>query len=103
MEAQEPPILICQKTVLRLVSIGSRETLDRWVRNGVFPAPIRIGRQLRWLRAEVMDWIERRANTRLGSSRTTTEVQPRHRRQVQKRARRNGGPDLFGPELGSGQ
>jgi prophage regulatory protein len=54
-------MLLAQKKVLQLVGVASRETLDRWVRQGRFPPPIRIGGgRLRWVVSEVEAWIEAR-------------------------------------------
>lgn len=66
MELQpEPAVLLTQKQVMRLVGIGSRETLSRWVRRGQFPPPIVLaGGGLRWLRSEVENWITREARAR---------------------------------------
>jgi excisionase family DNA binding protein len=47
-----------------------RTTLERWVKEGEFPAPTRIGGRLYWLRSEVQDWIDGRfADTERDSSR----------------------------------
>ncbi len=51
--------LIDQKATLRMVGVGSRETLARWIRRGLFPPPIHVGGgRLRWVLAEVEAWIE---------------------------------------------
>jgi predicted DNA-binding transcriptional regulator AlpA len=64
-ERELPSRLITQKAVMKLVGIGSRETLDRWVRRGLFPLPIRVGGgRLRWVLAEVEAWIEARKTDR---------------------------------------
>ena len=65
MHAPIQPSLLDQNTVLRIIGIGSRETLSRWIRNGQFPAPIHVGGgRLRWLRSEVEAWIADRAMAR---------------------------------------
>lgn len=52
-------ILVSQKEVLKLIGVRSRETLDRWIRQGLFPPPVRVGGgRLRWVLAEVEAWIE---------------------------------------------
>lgn len=35
-------------------------TLRRWRRDGMVPKPIRFGRSIRWRRADVGDWLEKR-------------------------------------------
>lgn len=35
----------------------SRNTIWRWVRDGLLPAPIRFGRCTRWNEASVDDWL----------------------------------------------
>jgi prophage regulatory protein len=65
MHAPIQPSLLDQKTILRMIGIGSRETLSRWIRHGQFPAPIHVGGgRLRWLRVEVEAWIADRAVAR---------------------------------------
>ena len=64
MQVPTQPILICQKVVMKLVSVRSRETLDRWIRRKFFPEPVKIGRQLRWLLSEVLEWVDQRAKAR---------------------------------------
>lgn len=63
---RSPLRLITQKDVLRLACIGSRETLSRWIRRGLFPPPIHVGGgQLRWVSAEVEAWLEERKAERI--------------------------------------
>ncbi len=38
----------------------SARTVQRWVRLGQFPRPIRIGRKRLWIPKQVMEWMERR-------------------------------------------
>jgi prophage regulatory protein len=65
MHAPIQPSLLDQKTILRMIGIGSRETLSRWIRHGQFPAPIHVGGgRMRWLRVEVEAWIADRAVAR---------------------------------------
>lgn len=64
-----PSKLITQKEVMKLLGVGSRETLDRWIRQGLFTPPIRIGGgRLRWVLAEVEAWIEARKAERSPNS-----------------------------------
>lgn len=37
-----------------------RNTLRRWVKEGIFPAPALIGRRQRWRVADVADYLNRR-------------------------------------------
>lgn len=75
MRDLEQSTLLNQKQVMRMLSVGSRETLSRWIRQGLFPPPIKIGRgQLRWLRREVEDWIAAQAAARGGRASATSDV-----------------------------
>jgi prophage regulatory protein len=41
---------------------STRSTLYRWISNGSFPRPIRLGsRSVGWLEHEVSDWLAQRA------------------------------------------
>jgi predicted DNA-binding transcriptional regulator AlpA len=35
----------------------SLRSISRWVKAGTFPAPLRVGRWLRWRRADVDAWV----------------------------------------------
>jgi len=75
--AIEEIILINQKATMRMVGVGSRETLARWIRKGLFPLPIKIGcGQLRWIKAEIEAWIRKRMNDRLPAASSGTPVRP---------------------------
>ena len=76
-------VLLNQKQVMRLVNIGSRETLSRWVRRGLFPIPLRVGGgRLRWLEIEIIEWIARRAAARKSADAVSQKVvgSPRKRK-----------------------
>lgn len=63
--SMHPLKLLNQKEAMRLVGVGSRETLDRWVRRGLFPPPIKVGGgRLRWVPAEVEAWLEAKKRER---------------------------------------
>ncbi|MFQ3664504.1 MAG: helix-turn-helix domain-containing protein [Sphingomonadaceae bacterium] len=67
--------LLNQKQVMRMLAVGSRETLSRWIRQGLFPPPIRIGGgQLRWIRREVDAWIAAKAASRGPKDAPSVEV-----------------------------
>ena len=56
--------LITLKAVTAKVSLG-RSTLYRLVASGQFPKPVRVGsKAIRWVAAEVDDWIEVQAASR---------------------------------------
>lgn len=55
--------LIGLPEVLKLVPV-TRHCIWRWHRAGKFPAPVRIGRRVAWVRAEVDAWIEARKEAR---------------------------------------
>jgi predicted DNA-binding transcriptional regulator AlpA len=79
--------LLNQKQVMRMLFVGSRETLSRWVRQGLFPPPIRIGGgQLRWLRSEVDAWIAAQAASRGGMDAPTVEMR-KHQRRAERELR----------------
>jgi prophage regulatory protein len=51
---------ISKGRVLELFPV-SVPTLDRYVRSGTFPAPIKYGqRGVKWIEAEVLAWLEQR-------------------------------------------
>jgi prophage regulatory protein len=48
---------------------STRSTLYRWIANGTFPRPIRLGsRSVAWLEHEVGDWLAQRALARDGEA-----------------------------------
>lgn len=68
------PVALTDKRILRLpevlVIVGvSRSTILRWVDEGEFPAPIKLGgsnsRCVGWLSHEVYEWMDQRAEARL--------------------------------------
>lgn len=61
-------VLLRESQVLTMIGVASR-TLRGWVSSGYFPKPVRMGRDeqrapKRWLRAEVLAWIDRLAGER---------------------------------------
>ncbi len=52
------PVLLTTREAARLLGIGER-TLWRHSRDGVAPAPRKIGGTVRYSRSEVLDWIAR--------------------------------------------
>ncbi|MEV9633324.1 AlpA family phage regulatory protein [Burkholderia pseudomallei] len=56
--------------LLRLIGVldtvgVKKTTLYRWIREGTFPAPVRLGtRSVGWHAADVQPWIESRQSTR---------------------------------------
>lgn len=61
--ANEPAILLADNTAAALLGI-SRATFWRRVKDGTFPAPIRIGGATRWRRDELLAALERAAAER---------------------------------------
>lgn len=60
--------LLDRKEVSRL-TVLSRSTLYRFIREGTFPAPVQLGaRRIAWRQDEVNAWIESRPATRAPSS-----------------------------------
>ena len=61
------PTLLTEAEVRKLVRLAPR-TLRAYVAAGKFPAPLRLGddahARKRWLRSEVVAWVERRAARR---------------------------------------
>jgi prophage regulatory protein len=50
---------------LLIVLAVSRATLWRWIRDGAFPAPLRLGTFARgWKRSDIQAWIDSRVTTR---------------------------------------
>lgn len=79
--------LMSQKEAMKLVGIGSRETLDRWVRQGLFPPPIKVGGGLlRWVPAEVEAWLEAKKRERRRPVHSPTKVGASARRTLRHTA-----------------
>jgi predicted DNA-binding transcriptional regulator AlpA len=58
------PMLIDAKELQSLLLL-SRQTIDRYVSAGKFPVKIYVSqRRVRWLRSEVLNWLQERANAR---------------------------------------
>ena len=57
---QFPSVILRRPEVERLVGV-SRATLYKWLRSGVFPAPVRLGpRAVGWRRPDVERWLAER-------------------------------------------
>ncbi len=55
--------LLRRDEVLRLTGL-SKSTLNKMVKEGTFPAPVRIGeRAVAWRESEVLEWIRTRQKT----------------------------------------
>jgi excisionase family DNA binding protein len=63
MEAPLDETLDALKDVARATGL-SRPTIYRKIRDGQFPAPVKIGCASRWLRREVQSWIRARVAER---------------------------------------
>ena len=46
--------------LLELGYAENRETLYRRVKRGDFPAPIKLGRSVRWLKTDIEQWLRKR-------------------------------------------
>jgi prophage regulatory protein len=70
---QEPPDRVLRWREVRDRIGLSRATIWRMVRNGVFPAPVRLGPQsVGWIEREVIEWIADRAARRPFKQNATT-------------------------------
>lgn len=59
-----PPAMLASPEVLELVCIKSRSKLYEMIRQGKFPAPVKLGaRTSRWPRAVVEEWIAQQIST----------------------------------------
>lgn len=56
MQSKETRVLIDVAKVARMLSVSTR-TVWRLVSAGKLPAPIRVGRSVRWCRAAIDAWI----------------------------------------------
>ncbi len=64
-DQRDPLRMLRYVDLVRLGIINNRQTLRRWVADGHFPAPVELGRNmLAWRAAEILDWIEKRADER---------------------------------------
>lgn len=63
----EFPALLVTKAILRLTGI-SRSTLHRWIKDGLFPAPLKLGAgpssRSAWLKADIDAWLTARIANR---------------------------------------
>lgn len=55
--AAESPLVIKKPAVCELLEISERK-LELLVRDGDFPAPIKIGGSVRWRRETIVAWLE---------------------------------------------
>jgi len=59
--AGDETYLLLDEVRARIPTNPHRATLDRWIRLGVFPAPVRLGlRRLGWRKADIDAWLEGR-------------------------------------------
>ena len=54
---QAEALLLTADDVSRLLAV-SRLTIFRWRAAGRLPAPVRVGRVVRWRRSEIIAWID---------------------------------------------
>ncbi len=43
-----------------------RQTIDRWVESGIFPAPLRFGRRKVWMRTTIETFVDAKAEEAKG-------------------------------------
>ena len=55
-EQYPDPVLLPKKRVLEIVGMGSTN-LYKFIAQGDFPKPVRVGRSSRWLKSEVNQWV----------------------------------------------
>ena len=62
--AGDPPRLLARlPTVLKMTSLG-RSTIDRWIADGSFPPPVRLGpRAVAWRWSDLDRWTQSRDTT----------------------------------------
>ena len=58
MEQEQLERCLGMREVLALLSV-SRSTLNRWIREGAFPRPVKLGkRAVRWRRSDIEGWLK---------------------------------------------
>jgi prophage regulatory protein len=58
VSAQDIRVIVTAKETARDYARCSRATLYRWVRDGIFPQPRRIGpKRIGWIAAELEEWV----------------------------------------------
>ena len=63
MEQEQLERCLGMREVLALLSV-SRSTLNRWIREGAFPRPVKLGkRAVRWRRADIEHWLKELQST----------------------------------------
>lgn len=62
-ESLPQPKLEDIKSITKRVRL-SRSTIYAWVKDGRFPAQVKLGKSSRWLTSEVNDWISGRISKR---------------------------------------
>lgn len=55
-----PSELFTKKTLAAFLEVGEW-TVGQWQRTGYLPKPFKLGTQLRWRRADIDRWIEKKA------------------------------------------
>ena len=57
--------LLTLRDLVKVLGVGSPQSIRRWVKNGRFPRPIKTGpRVTRWLNKEVTDWLQDKMENR---------------------------------------
>ena len=63
MEHEHLDRFLGMREVLALLSV-SRSTLNRWIQDGAFPRPVKLGkRAVRWRRADIEHWLKELQST----------------------------------------
>ena len=58
MEQEHLDGFLRMREVLALLRV-SRSTLNRWIREGTFPRPVKLGkRAVRWRRSDIEGWLK---------------------------------------------
>jgi prophage regulatory protein len=53
--------LLTFSEVVARIGNASRASLWRWIRDGIFPAPVKIGlRRIAWRESEITSWLKER-------------------------------------------
>ena len=60
MDVKQESVLLTVKAVAQSVQVG-RSFIYQEVQAGRFPKPVKLGRSTRWLKSEVLAWVEAKA------------------------------------------
>ena len=70
METEVELKLLTRKEVIAIVRFG-KSSIEKWVKQGTFPAKVKIGRSTFWLASEIYAWLR----DRIAADRQARETQ----------------------------